>query len=163
MKQLLVVWHSATGGTRQMAETAARAAAAEPGVAVRLLHAPDAGPAEVLAADGYVFATPENLASMAGLMKDFFDRCYYPALDQVAGRPCGVMVCAGHEGEGAARQLTRILTGWRLRLLAEPLIIRTHATSAAAIAAPKCIPPEALARCEDLGATLAAALAMGLF
>ena len=47
----------------------------------RLLRAPQAGPAEVLAVDGYIFATPETLASIAGLMKDFFERCYYPALD----------------------------------------------------------------------------------
>jgi multimeric flavodoxin WrbA len=79
MKTLLIVYHSMTGGTRQMAEAAAaerrqRRAWRE----VRLLSAPQAGPADVLAADGYLFATPENLAAMAGLMKDFFDRCYYP-------------------------------------------------------------------------------------
>ncbi len=71
MKTLLIVYHSLTGGTRQMAEAAAHAAGEEEGVTVRLLRAPDAGPADVLAADGYLFAAPENLAALAGLMKDF--------------------------------------------------------------------------------------------
>lgn len=72
-KTLLIVYHSLTGGTRQMAEAARAGAVAEAGCAVRLLHAAQAGPADVLAADGYVFATPENLAAMSGQLKDFFD------------------------------------------------------------------------------------------
>ena len=82
-KTLLIVYHSLTGGTRQMAEAARAGAVAEAGCAVRLLHAAQAGPADVLAADGYVFATPENLAAMSGQLKDFFDRSYYAVLDQV--------------------------------------------------------------------------------
>jgi multimeric flavodoxin WrbA len=70
-KTLLIVYHSLTGGTRQMAEAARAGAAAEAGCAVRLLHAARAGPADVLAAQGYVFATPENLAAMSGQLKDF--------------------------------------------------------------------------------------------
>jgi multimeric flavodoxin WrbA len=76
LKTLLIVYHSLTGGTRQMAEAAARGARTEPDIAVRLLAAPDADGADVLAADGYIFATPENLAALAGKMKDFFDRTY---------------------------------------------------------------------------------------
>jgi hypothetical protein len=97
MKTLLIVYHSRTGGTRQMAEAAATGAAAEPGVDVGLLQATAAGPDDVLAADGYIFifAAPENLAALAGLMKDFFDRSYYPVLGQVNGRPYGLLICAG--------------------------------------------------------------------
>jgi len=161
MKTLLVVWHSATGGTRAMAEAAA-APGAE-GVAVRLLHADDAQPADVLAADGFVFATPEMLGSMAGAMKSFFERCYYPALDRVNGRPYALLVCAGSDGHGAVRQVQRIATGWRLRAAAPPLIVCTHAQTPEAIAAPKSIPPEDLARCAELGAALAEGLALGVF
>ena len=163
MKTLLIVFHSQTGGTRAMAAAAAHGAGAEADVTVRLLHAAAAGPADVLAADGYVFATPENLATMSGLMKDFFDRCYYPALDRVAGRPFVALICAGSDGTGAARQIARIATGWRLRAVAPPLILCTRATTAEAILAPKTLPPADLARCAALGATLAAGLAMGVF
>src|SRR5690242_18622342 len=98
MKTLLVVFHSLTGGTRQMAKAAFRGAASAAGTHVRLLHAPDAGPADVLAADGYIFATPETLAAIAGLMKDFFDRSYYPALERINGRPYATLICAGSDG-----------------------------------------------------------------
>jgi len=164
MKTLLIVYHSMTGGTHQMADAAAAAARREaPAVQVRQLHASHAGPDDVIAAAGYVFATPENLAAMAGLMKDFFDRCYYPVLDRVNGRPYATMVCAGSDGHNAARQIERIATGWRLRAVADALIVCTHAQTAEQIGQLKQIPPPDLARCEELGAALAAGLALGVF
>jgi multimeric flavodoxin WrbA len=161
-KALLVVFHSMTGGTRQMAQAAARAAEGE-GVAVRLLEAREATAEDVLAADGYVFATPENLAAIAGMMKDFFDRTYYGVLGRIEGRAYGLMVCAGSDGSNAVRQVTRIATGWRLRAVAEPIIVCTHAQTPEAILAPKTIPPDDIARCEEIGATIAAGLAIGMF
>lgn len=163
MATLLIVFHSLTGGTRQMAEAALRGARGEPGLHARLLPAPQATPEDVLAADGYVFATPENLAAIAGVMKDFFDRTYYPVLDRINGRPYAALICGGSDGHNAARQVTRIATGWRLRAIAEPLIICTHAQTPEAILAPKVIGAEDLARCEQLGAALAAGLMMGIF
>jgi multimeric flavodoxin WrbA len=163
MKTLLIVFHSLTGGTRQMAEAAARGAATEPGLRVRMLRAPEATPEDVLAAEGYIFATPENLAAMAGLMKDFFDRTYYPVLDRIAGRPYALLVCAGSDGRNAVRQVERIVTGWRLRAVAEPLIVCTRAQTPEAILAPKTIGAEDLDRCEEIGAALAGGMAMGMF
>ena len=163
MRTLLIVYHSSTGGTRQMAEAAATAAATEAGIDVRLIEAVNAGPDDVLAADGYVFAAPENLAALSGLMKDFFDRCYYPVLGRINGRPYGLMICAGSDGTNAARQAMRIATGWRLRAVAEPLIVCTHAQTPEAILAPKVIAANDLEKCRTLGATLAAGLAMGAF
>jgi NADPH-dependent FMN reductase len=163
MKTLLIVFHSLTGGTHQMAEAAARGAAFESGVQVRLLRAQDATPTDVLSADGYIFATPENLAAIAGLMKDFFDRTYYPALDRINGRPYAVLVCAGSDGGNAASQIARIATGWRLRAVADPLIVCTHAQTPEAILAPKMIARNDIGRCEDLGSAFAVGLAMGIF
>ena len=162
-KTLLIVFHSQTDGTRQMAESARRGAEGEAGCAVRLLHAAQAQPQDVLAADGYMFATPENLAAMSGQLKDFFDRTYYAALDQVNGRAYASLVCAGSDGSQAARQIDRIATGWRLHRVAEPLIVCTHAQTTEAILATKRVAPDDLARCAELGAALAAGLVMGVF
>lgn len=162
-KTLLIVYHSWTGSTEQMARAVMRGAAQEPAVATRLLHARDAGPDDLLAADGYVFATPENLAAISGLMKDFFDRSYYAALDRLNGRPYAALVCAGSDGSNAARQIARITTGWRLREIAPPLIVCTHAQTTEAILAPKVVPAAELALGEELGAAFATGLAMGAF
>jgi NAD(P)H-dependent FMN reductase len=163
MKTLLIVVHSRTGGSRQMAEAAHRAAAVEADVQTRLLLAVAAQPEDVVSADGFIFAAPENLAALAGEMKAFFDRCYYPVLDRINGRPYGVMICAGSDGTNAARQIARIATGWRLRPVAPPLIVCTHAQTPQAILAPKQIELEELERCAELGAALAAGLAAGIF
>ena len=130
---------------------------------MRLLHAAEAGPADVLAADGYLFATPENLAAISGQLKDFFDRSYYAALDQLNGRPYASLICAGSDGSNAARQLARIATGWRLKAVAEPLIVCTHAQTTEQILAPKRIGKEDLEHCRALGEALAAGLALGVF
>jgi multimeric flavodoxin WrbA len=163
MKTLLIVYHSMTGGARQMAEAAAEGAAAEPEVRPRLVHAASATAEDVLAADGYLFATPENLGAMSGMLKDFFDRTYYPALDRVNGCPYAMLICAGSDGANAARQIERIATGWRLKRVADSLIVCTHAQTPEAILAPKTIPPEELARCSELGAAVATGLSLGVF
>ncbi|AVO34689.1 flavodoxin family protein [Ottowia oryzae] len=163
MKHLLIVYHSMTGGTRRMAEAAAQAARGQEGVAVHLKTAQDARPEDLLAADGYVFACPENLAAIAGLMKDFFDRCYYPVLDRIQGRPYAVMVCAGSDGSNAARQMERIATGWRLKAVAPALTVCTHAQTPEQILAPKTLGAKDLTRCSELGEGLAAGLSAGIF
>jgi multimeric flavodoxin WrbA len=163
MKRLLIVFHSMTGGARQMAQAVLRGAVAEDGVQPRLVRAAEATAEDVLEADGYVFVTPENLAAMSGIMKDFFDRTYYAALERIAGRPYATLVCAGSDGRNAVRQIERICTGWRLKAVCEPIIVCTHAQTPEAILAPKTIGAEELDRCEETGAAIAAGLALGVF
>ena len=163
MKTLLIVFHSRTGGAGQMAAAAASGAATEQGARTRLLTAAQAEPDDVLQADGYLFAAPENLASMSGAMKEFFDRAYYPVLDRIQGRPYASMVCAGSDGQGAVRQVERIAAGLRLRAIAPALIVCTQAQTPERILQQKKIPEADLARCRSLGAALAAGLALGIF
>ena len=160
---LLIVYHTLTGGSLQMAQAAAEGAQMESGVNVQLLHASQASAAHLLGAQGYLFATPENLAAISGVMKDFFDRSYYGALDRIQGRPYASLICAGSDGHNAARQMERICTGWRLKPVAEPLIVCTHAQTPQAILAPKHIPEAELQRCRELGQSMAAGLIMGIF
>jgi len=163
MKNLLVVYNTMTGGTEQMARAAADGAASEHEIRVHLIRATKAGAVEVLESDGYIFATPENLAAMSGLMKDFFDRTYYAALDRIRGRPYAILICAGSDGENAARQIARIATGWRLKPVADPLIVCTHAQTPERVLAPKTIEAADLERCREIGATIAAGMAMGIY
>ncbi|MDH3288001.1 MAG: NAD(P)H-dependent oxidoreductase [Betaproteobacteria bacterium] len=163
MKRLLIVFHSMTGGARQMAEAVLRGATSEGGVQSRFVRAAEATAEDVVEADGYVFVTPENLAAMSGVMKDFFDRTYYAALERIAGRPYATLVCAGSDGHNAVRQVERICTGWRLKAVCEPIIVCTHAQTPEAILAQKTIGAGDLRRCEETGAAIAAGLALGVF
>ena len=156
--KLLVIWHSRTGGSRALAEAAVAAA---PGAS--LIAADDVTPDRLLAAGGYLFVGPENLAALSGAMKEMFDRCYYPCLGRIEGRPYATIICAGSDGEGAQRQLDRIATGWRLKRVADPMIVNTAAQTPKAILAPKIIAEDRLAEARDLGAALAEGIAAGIF
>lgn len=151
MKTLLIVYHTRGVKTAQLAEAVAKGAAVEPGVRVRILRCAEAGPADVLEADALVLGTPENFGYMSGMMKDFLERIFYDCEGKVAGRPWALLVSAGQDGAGAISSVERIVTGLRLKKVQEPILALKEVT------------PEILAQCEELGAALAAGLAMGVY
>ncbi|MCB2114249.1 MAG: NAD(P)H-dependent oxidoreductase [Parvularculaceae bacterium] len=161
MSKLLIVYYSLTGGSRAMVEAAAEGARTETPTIVK--RAREANAADLLNADGYIFAAPENLAAIAGEMKAFYDRTYYDVLGAIEGRPYAQMVCAGSDGENAVRQTARIATGWRLKTAQAPIIVCTHAQTKEEILAPKTIGAADLQRCREMGRAMGAGIAMGVF
>jgi multimeric flavodoxin WrbA len=157
--RLLILWHSRTGAS----EALARAAAEGAGEAAWLVPAAEADPAMLLAANGYLFCCPENLGTMSGLMKEMFDRAYYPVLGRIEGRAYATIIAAGSDGEGAQRQIDRIVTGWRLKRVAEPLIVNLAAQTPEAITAPKRVKAADLEQARTLGEGLAEGLRLGVF
>jgi len=156
---LLVIWHSRTGASEALARNVA-AGAAELG---RLARASAVFPEDILSASAYVFVCPENLATMSGEMKEMFDRCYYPVLGHIEGRAYATIIAAGSDGEGAQRQVDRIATGWRLRRVSDPWIVRTHSQTRQEIEALKVLPNTDLNAAKDLGITLAEAIKLGIY
>jgi multimeric flavodoxin WrbA len=163
MKHLAIIWHSMTGGSKALAEAAADGARGAEAVEIVLLRAEAATPETLLNADGCIFVFPENLAAISGVMKTFFDRAYYPCLGRIEGRPYALLVCAGSDGRNAVRQAERIATGWRLKKVAESLIVCTDAQTTEAILAPKVIDEADLITARELGATFAEGVALGVF
>jgi multimeric flavodoxin WrbA len=154
----LIVWHSQFGGTAQMAE-AARDGAAETGeVEVVYKRAQDAGVDDLLGCDALLVATSENFGSLAGMTKDFFERVFYPCEHSVEGKPYSVLVCAGTDGTGAMFQTDRIATGLSLRKVLPGVIHKSGVTARQQV-----VPGEVLAQCRELGATLAAGVAAGIY
>lgn len=156
--RLLIAWHSRTGASEAMAR-----AAAEGAEGARLLRADAVDGEALLQAAGYLFVCPENLASLSGLMKEMFDRTYYEVLGRIEGRPYATIIAAGSDGEGAQRQIDRIATGWRLRRVADPMIVNFAAQTPEAIAAPKHVPDKTLKQCRELASALAEGLRLGIF
>jgi NAD(P)H-dependent FMN reductase len=163
MPLLLIAWHSRTGASAALAAAAEAGAQNVDDVDVRSLPVADIDPANLLAADAYLFIGPENLGALSGAMKELLDRCYYPLLGRVEGRPYGHIIAAGSDGSGAARQLARIITGWRLRPVMDPMIVNLAADTPAAILAEKHVPAPALIAAREAGALFANGLALGIF
>ncbi len=151
MKRLLILYHSQSGNTERLARAAHDGARQASETHTERIRAYDATLQHLLDCDGVLFGTPENLGYMSGAIKDFFDRTFYPAQDYELNLPYAVFISAGNDGSGAVRQIDRILTGYPMRRVVEPVICRGP------------IIQEHLDQCEELGLTLAAGLAFGIF
>ncbi len=149
--QLLIVYHTQSGHTGQLADAVFRGAQQETGVSTHLKLAFDTTIDDLLACDGLLLGTPENFGTMSGALKDFFDRTYYPAEGKTIALPYALFVSAGNDGRGTVTQVERIATGYGWKRVAEPLIVRKAITTADLSAA------------EELGAALAAGLSLGIF
>ena len=152
-----------TGGSQSLAKACYDGARRAQGVDVQVLNAADAGAEHMLAADGYFFVFPENLAAISGGMKSFFDRCYYPCLGALNGRPYVMIICAGSDGRNAVTQAERIATGWRLRQILPSVIVCTHAQTQEAILAPKTIDSADIMAAAEMGEQIAVGLQMGIY
>ena len=170
MRHILVVHHSASGGTRALATAFCEGAAATEGVNVSTRSATIVTAAEVRSADALIIATPENFGYMAGSIKEFFDRVFYACMADttalgggaesvLAGRPYSVLVCAGNDGTGAMQSVDRIVTGWRMRKVHAGVIARRVGGEAGSSRGT--LREEDLSACRELGQLFAEGLAMG--
>ncbi len=148
---LLIVYHSQSGASFRLAAAARRGALREPDTALCWRRAWDAGIDELVACDGLLLVAAENSASLAGAMKDFLDRCFYPAQPYQFNKPYGLVVSCGNDGRNTDQQVQRIMRGLPMKLVAEPLVLRGEPNRAMESA------------CEELGQALAAGLAMGIY
>jgi len=125
-KRLLIVAHVPSENTLRLRDAVLEGALTPEveGVEARALTPFEAGPEDLLAADGVVLGTTENLGYMSGALKDFFDRSYYPCLDKTQGLPYCLYIRAGHDGTGTRRAVETIVTGLRWRQVQAPLICR---------------------------------------
>jgi len=93
-KRLLIVSHAPSENTRTLLDAVVRGATHEDveNVAVTVKAPLDSGPEDVLAADAVILGTTENLGYMSGALKDFFDRSYYPCLEETQGLPYALYI-----------------------------------------------------------------------
>ena len=96
-KHLLIVAHAPSDNTRRLVEAVLEGARHPEVSGVNVSWKPplEAQPDDVLKADAIILGTTENLGYMSGALKDFFDRCYYPVLEQKQGLPCAHWLTLG--------------------------------------------------------------------
>jgi hypothetical protein len=152
-RRILLVYGGHPGGRTDRLRAAVEAGAGDAGDGVVLTARPalECGPQELLAAHGLLLGTPEHFGYMSGALKDFFDRTYYPAEGRTAGLPYALFVSAGTDGTGTVRAVERIATGYGWSAVVQPLVVIGDPDAAA------------VARARELGATLAAGVAAGIF
>ena len=151
MKSLLIVYHSQSGASAQLAKAAWRGVCLETDVQVSVRRAWDAGTADLASADGVLLVLAENSGAMCGAMKDFLDRTFYPAIERGLVLPYVLLISAGNDGRGARAQSERILSGYPFVAAAQPLIFRGEVSAE----------HEQLSR--ESGQAFAAGLSMGIF
>lgn len=153
MKRLLILAHAPSPNTKALRDAVLRGASDQDieGIEIVVKAPLEAGPEDALAAQAVILGTTENLGYMAGAMKDFFDRSYYPILEKTQGLPYALYIRAGHDGTGTRRAIESIATGLRWRAVQEPLICRGEYKDSF------------VADCEKLGLTMAAGLEAGIF
>lgn len=151
-RKLLIVAHAPSPNTRRLRDAVVEGASHPDieSVEVRVLAPMDAGPGDVLWCDAILLGTTENLGYMSGALKDFFDRSYYPCLEETQGLPFTFYIRAGHDGTGTHRAIESITTGLRWRQVQEPLLCRGEFRE------------EFVDQCRELGMTMAASLDAGL-
>ena len=152
-KRLLIVAHAPSPNTARLLDAVVEGARTDEieNVEVVALSPFEAGPEDVLAADAIILETTENLGYMSGALKDFFDRSYYPCLNETQGLPYCLYVRAGQDGTGTRRGVETIVTGLRWRAVQEALICRGEWQEAF------------IDQCRELGAAMAAGLDAGIF
>jgi len=150
-QNLLVVAHVPSPNTKRLFDAVLAGAGESNGVTIVGKSPFRAGPDELMAADGIILGTTENLGYMSGAMKDFFDRIYYPCLEETQGRPYCLYIRAGHDGTGTRRGIETIVKGLRWRSVQEPIILRGDWQD------------DFLNQCRELGAAMAAGLEAGIF
>ncbi|MCF8144986.1 MAG: NAD(P)H-dependent oxidoreductase [Deltaproteobacteria bacterium] len=153
MCNILIIYHSQSGHTRQMAEAVAAGASAIEGVTVTLRQAVEAGIDDLLNCDGLAIGSPEYFGYMAGMIKDFFDRTYEKTRDrkEIFKKPYVVFVSAGNDGTGAVNHIERICIGYRFKKVYDPVVARGE------------IDGEILIQCDELGKTIAAGCKEGIY
>ncbi|MGO1688630.1 MAG: flavodoxin family protein [Psychrobacter sp.] len=125
VKALLIVAHAPSPNTKKLAQAAYEGANhADLDVNIIFKSPQDTQPEDVLNADALLLGTTENLAYMAGLTKDFFDRCYYPVLEEKQGMPFALYIRAGHDGTGTKTAIKTITTGLRWEWVQDSLILQ---------------------------------------
>ena len=153
MCSILILYHSQTGNTEMMAENVAKGAGSIKNVEAVLKRASEATLKDLLECDGLAIGSPEYFGYMAGMIKDYFDRTYEDARGrkEIFKKPYVVFVSAGNDGTGALNSIERICIGYQLKKVYEPVLARGG------------LDRETLAKCQELGKTIAAGCEAGIY
>jgi multimeric flavodoxin WrbA len=153
MADILIIFHSQTGNTEKLARAVARGVDETEHARAILKRAAHTIAQDIKDCSAVVICSPEYFGYMAGAVKDLFDRTYEELKDDatVYKKPFSVVVSAGNDGSFALSHIERICKGYRLKKVQKPIVFIGEVTE------------EVLARCFELGSTIAEGVNAGIF
>jgi flavorubredoxin len=130
MAKVLVVYHSLGGNTKAAAEALAKGARSIAGTEVVIKEALKADAKDLLECDGVALGTADYFSYMAGGLKDFFDRTFYPTQGEVTDKPCVIFLTHGGGGR-AVDSVKKIAASFKLKEVVEPVLVKGKPDTAA--------------------------------
>jgi len=128
--KVLIVYHSLSGNTRAAAEAVAEGVRKVEGAEAKVMEALKAGPQDLLDCAALAVGTPDYFSYMAGGVKDFFDRTFYPTQGKVTEKPVGIFQT--HGGGGKAIESVKAICGsFKFRLACAPVSVLNRPDEAA--------------------------------
>ena len=146
MAKVLVVYHTISGNTEKMAKAFEEGAKSVPGTDVVIKKAFDATLEDLLSCDAIAFGCADYFSYIAGALKDFFDRTYYPSKGKVAGKPYAAFATGGSGAETVLAVLDRLTSSFQFKKAVDNVPV-TGAPSS-----------QDLAKCREAGKNLANAV-----
>jgi multimeric flavodoxin WrbA len=147
MGKILVVYHTLSGNTEKMANAVAEGAKSISGTEVTVKKALEATLEDFVECDGVALGSADYFSYIAGGLKDFFDRTFYPSRGKVDGKPYVAFTTGGGGGDTVMAVLERIAgNAFKLKKLAD------------GVSAGGRISDSDLNACKEIGKTLAEAV-----
>ncbi len=147
MSRILIVYHSQSGVVEKMAYAVKKGIARVKGVEAVLKKAEDATWDDLKDSAGIAVGTPDYFDYMAGTVKDFFDRTFYPSQSRTKGSltadmPCVFFVSGGAGGGPAIESLKKIAKSFKFNVIDS-------------VSGRAALHDALLLKCEDLGEKIA--------
>ena len=136
MAKVLIIYHSQSGNTQAAAEAVAEGVREVSGTEVVIKEALRATTEDLLGCDVIAVGTPDYFSYMAGGLKDFFDRTYYPTQGEVTDKPCGIFVTHGGGGK-AVESVKSICASFKLQIIGDPVLVKDRPNAEARTALAK--------------------------
>jgi len=147
LNKILIVYHSQSGVVKRMAYAVKEGIERNSNLEIIIKKAEQANQDDLKAASGIAIGTPDYFDYMAGTVKDFFDRTFYPVQSRITGSltanmPCVFFVSAGTSGEPTIESLKKISMAFKFKVI-DYVVCGPHLSE------------EILERCVELGRKLA--------
>lgn len=149
-KKILLIYHSQSGLNKKLAEACLEGCKKE-NIEVIFKNAKEAILEDVIASKGIIIVSPEYFGYMAGAIKDFFDRTYYPARELSTILPFALVIGCENDGTGAERGIETIAKGYLLKKALDTLIVKKENIN------------NGLLKAQELGQTFSAGIDLGIF